>query len=138
MALVVQKTLYARNLLIFITLIGVRRNFFLWVLYTLTFSRNQWPWPLLLHVDRNVSSGHANAVLQPSAPSGRRSPRFDARTRTRGRVLRRALVEGLVMLFYFGAMPFVVSSLIACSFFDRWVNPMPCSTLGALVNWMFS
>ena len=33
------------------------------------------------------------------------------------------------------ALPFPVSSLIACSFFDRCVSPMPRSTFGALVNW---
>jgi hypothetical protein len=33
-----------------------------------------------------------------------------------------------------GAMPLAVSSLIAFSFFDRCVSPMPRSTFAALVN----
>src|SRR5882724_9912861 len=41
-------------------------------------------------------------------------------------------------LLHFGAMPLSVSSLIAFSFFDRCGNPIPRSTLGALVNWILS
>jgi hypothetical protein len=37
-----------------------------------------------------------------------------------------------------GAMPLSASSLTAASVFDRCASPMPRSTCGALVNWMFS
>jgi hypothetical protein len=36
------------------------------------------------------------------------------------------------------AIPFSASSFIALSFLVKCVNPMPRSTLGALVNWILS
>ena len=39
---------------------------------------------------------------------------------------------------HFGAMPLPVSSSIAFLFLGRCDSPMPRSTFGALVNWMFS
>jgi hypothetical protein len=37
-----------------------------------------------------------------------------------------------------GAIPFSVSSPIACAFLERCVNPMPRNTFGALENWILS
>jgi len=56
----------------------------------------------------------------------------------RRRIRRLESRQGRALQSSFGVMPFRANSFFAFSFLAKCASPIPRSTLGALLNWMFS
>ena len=79
----------------------------------------------------------ARLTPSPTLPRkrGREQTEFAARAEFHSKIDR---VQSNGELPQPGAIPLSLSSLTAFAFFDRCASPIPRSTFGALVNWMFS